>query len=110
MPYYARLTTLLIMLVAAPHIFAWSGQDTRDCRAAVAKNSPNAPNWYSAYYCNCVGREMNSEATIQNAMAICQAQMKNLMSMLAKNCADRLGRREEDKPQVRACLDKGPAR
>ena len=101
------LVVFLLPLILTTSAYGWSGKDKDECVAAVYKNSPNSPPWYPTYYCDCVGREMSTGASIDKAVAFCQVQMKNLLSALAQDCVNKIGRLEKDKPQIKACMDKG---
>ena len=98
----------LFPLILTTSAYGWSGKDKDECVAAVFKNSPNSPPWYPTNYCDCAGRELSTGASLDKAAAFCQTQMKNLMSALAQDCVSKIGRLEKDKPQIKACMDKGP--
>lgn len=102
------LAFFLLPFAFTTSAYGWSGKDRDECMAAVYKNSPNSPPWYSANYCDCAGREISTGSSSEKAVVFCRGHMKTLLSALAQDCANKIRGLEKDNSQIRACIDKGP--
>lgn len=104
------LRLVLIFAFSTPGYALSSAEKFKiNCVSEVYKNSPSAPSWYPDYYCDCATRETQLNRTLQEVVSLCVLQTKNLMKALTEECVKKIGRKEEYKQQIRACVDKGPS-
>lgn len=77
----------------------------QECISTARLKSPNAPAWYPTYYCDCAEKEYSYGHSLEDGAATCSRQLRAILDKKANDCADKIGRREEDKPLIRECLD-----
>ena len=80
------------------------------CVSEALKKDRDTPLWYATYFCDCARREIKQGASEAQTLKFCSDQVRNVVRGLTQDCIRRIGRDERNLPQIRVCVDIGPAR